>query len=106
VCASTPQQGDQVDASHDAMMLARPMAVDQVDLLRVGFVERGIVPNKQTRCPVDQRWRFLPQRGGIGVMAMEQARQGVMGGAAGAGGWQRAASVQETTRGAATRKLM
>ena len=42
-----PDDGDQVDAPDDPLVLARPVAADQVDLLGVVLIERRVVEDQQ-----------------------------------------------------------
>src|SRR3954451_9942557 len=78
VCAITPEQGDQIDATHHTMVLARPVAMDEGNLLGIRLVERSIVDDQETIMQDDMLLGFVPERRRIGVEAMEQAGQGIM----------------------------
>lgn len=72
-------------------MLAAPMARDQLHLLGLGFVQRGVVQQQQTAVAHLRRHqllRFMPQRLGVGRLSGQQAGEGIMSRC-------RAASVQE-----------
>ena len=78
VCAITLQQGDQVDTRNHAMVLARPVAMDQRNLLGIGFVEGSVVDDQETIMQDDMLLCLVPERRGIGSEAMEEAGQGIM----------------------------
>jgi hypothetical protein len=74
-----PQQGGQVDAADDGVVLAGPVAGDQVDRLGVGLVQGRIVKDQQTAPAVDQRVSLPPQDLGVGLQAEQEPRERVMG---------------------------
>ena len=67
VCAITPQQGDQVDATDHAMMFARPVAMHQLDLLGIRLVQRGVVEDQELIVQDDVLAGLSPERGGSGA---------------------------------------
>jgi hypothetical protein len=79
VCAMTPQQRDQVDARDNTMVFARPVPMDQFNVLSIGFVERGVIDNQEASVQRDMPLSLVPERCGVRVKAMEQAGQDVMG---------------------------
>ncbi len=46
--AFDPQQGEQLDAANDLVVLARPLAADQLELLGVELIERAVVDDQDT----------------------------------------------------------
>src|SRR2546421_487200 len=74
-----PQQGDEVDALDDAVMLARPVALDQVDAPRVGLVQHGVIQDQNAGTQDYLGLRLAPEGVGIGFEAMQQPREGVVG---------------------------
>lgn len=84
VRASTPHERDQVNARDNTMMLARPMAMDQRDLVSIGFIEGGIIDNQQPAPQVHLGLSFFPQRDWVGVPPLEEPGESVAGRPAGA----------------------
>ncbi|CAA9345294.1 MAG: hypothetical protein AVDCRST_MAG93-6855 [uncultured Chloroflexia bacterium] len=78
VCTITPQKRDQIDAGDHAMMLARPVTMDQFDSPGIGLVQGGVIDNQETIMQRDVLFGLIPERCWVGVEAMEQAGQGVM----------------------------
>ena len=74
-----PQQGQQVDALDDAVVLARPVPADQVDLAGVGLVQGGVVEDQDAVVEADLGPGLLPEGLGVGLQAGQQAVEGVMG---------------------------
>jgi hypothetical protein len=106
VRAVAPQQGDQVDAADNAVVLAGPVTVDEFDFGGIGLVQRGVIHDQDAGVAVNMLLGLVPERGRIGLDAVEQACGRIVGCRAGRSGWTRAASVQVKTSGEATRKLM
>ena len=52
--------------------------MDQLDLVRVGLVERGIVHDQYPASPLHLRFDLVPQRGGVRFETMQQAGEGVV----------------------------
>src|SRR5215204_6257946 len=77
--AVCPQQRNQVDAAHHRVVLARPVARHQLDLLGVGLVQSRVVYDQDALAQADLRARFRPQRRGVRLHAMQQTRESVMG---------------------------
>src|SRR3954451_3726390 len=78
VCAITPQQGDQVDARDDAMVLARPVAMDQVNLLSIGLIKGSIVDDQEPIIQDNMLPGLVPEWRGGRVETMEQTRESIM----------------------------
>jgi hypothetical protein len=74
-----PDQGDQVDAPDDPLVLTRPVAADQVDLLGVVLVQSRVVEDEQAPLAVDHRAGLVPERGGVGLQPMQEPGEGVVG---------------------------
>ena len=79
-----PDESNEVDAVDDGVMLARPVPGDQVHLPGVGFVERRVVTDEDAFRSINERGDFLPQSGGIGFEAVQEAGEGIVGGRIGA----------------------
>lgn len=106
--ALSPNQRQKIDAANHTSMLAAPMARNQIYLLRIGLVQRGVVENQQTafghgatRAAQDSL-RFDPQRLWIKRSSCQQARVGVMSGVFQAVGL--ALSGLDTTKGGLSRQ--
>ncbi len=63
-CTLGPEQRNQVDALHHAVMLATPMPRHQLDLPRLGLVQGGVVHHQHPPLVRDQLLGLLPQVGG------------------------------------------
>ena len=83
VCAVTPQQGDQIDARDHAMVLARPMAMDERDVLGIGLVQRRVVNDQEPVVQDDMLLGLHPERRWIRLQALKEAGQRIMGSTAG-----------------------
>ena len=70
------------------------------------LVQHGVVDDEHAAAFADQRADFLPQRGGVGLEAVQQPGEGVVGRGAIARGLHRAASVAEQALGVARRNWM
>jgi len=55
-----PQERREVDALHNRVVLAAPMACDQTHLLDMGLVECAVVYDQKPVCSSDKRLDFLP----------------------------------------------
>ncbi len=75
-----PDQRDQVDAPHHAVMFATPVPRHQFDLPRIGLVQGGVVHHQHPALRRHQLLGLLPQLGGVAGLALQQARKGIMGG--------------------------
>ena len=53
--------------------------MDQRHFLGIRLVERRIVDDQHAACPIDERSDFLPEGGGIGFEAVQEAGEGIMG---------------------------
>ena len=62
------------------VVLARPVAADQVDLPGVGLVQGGVVEDQDAAVDVNQGSRLLPEVLGVGLQAGQQPGEGVVGG--------------------------
>jgi hypothetical protein len=74
-----PQQRNQVDAAHHPMMFTRPVARHQLDLLRIRLIQGRVVYDKDALAQAHLAARFLPQRVGVRLKAVEQAGESIMG---------------------------
>ena len=74
-----PEQGRQVDAPDDCVVLAGPVPGDQVDRLGIRFVERRIVDDQHAAGAVDQGPGFLPEGLRVGLQAEQEPGEGVVG---------------------------
>ena len=63
--AVRPQERNQVDAAHHRVVLARPVAHNQLDLLRIGLVQGRVVYDKDASGQADLSARLRPQRRGV-----------------------------------------
>src|SRR5262245_36096767 len=79
-----PQQGDQVDALDDPVVLARPVAADQLDELSVGLVQHAIIDDQDASGQIDLSPGLLPEGFRVGLEAVQQPGEGVVGGGLGA----------------------
>ena len=75
-----PDQADQVDAPDHRLVLARPVAMDRLDLLGVELVERGVVEDQDAVVLLDQRLDLAVEGLGVGLEPVEQPGVGVVGG--------------------------
>ena len=76
----SPEQSDQIDARDYMMVLARPVTMDQLDVLGIRFVECRIIDDEAIM-KGDMLLGLVPERSGIGVESVEQTGQGLMGSA-------------------------
>ena len=74
-----PEQSDKIDAVDATMMLAAPVLMNQFDMPSMGLVEGAVVKDQKTRIGLNKRFRFVPQRLGIGRLSLKQAGISVMG---------------------------
>lgn len=77
--AVRPEQRNQVDAAHHGVVLARPMARHQLDLLRVGLVQGRVVYDKDASGQADLRPGLRPQRLSVRLKAVQQAGECIVG---------------------------
>ena len=81
-CTLGPEQRYQVDALHHARpegtRLATPMPRHQLDLPRIGLVQGGVVHHQDPALARDQLLGLLPQVGGVGGLALQQAGEGIV----------------------------
>jgi hypothetical protein len=77
--AVRPQQRNQVDAADNRMVLARPVAHNQLDLLRLGLVQSRVVDEQDALAQADLGDGLSPERLGVRFKAMEQAGESIMG---------------------------
>ena len=63
------------------MVLARPVTMDQLDVLGIRFVECRIIDDEEAIMKGDMFLGLVPERSGIGVESVEQTGQGIMGSA-------------------------
>jgi hypothetical protein len=74
----------QVDAPHDALVLAGEVAADQLDLFALGLVQGGVVQHQGPALEAAQlRPGLLPEFAGAAAGARQQAAEGVVGRVAG-----------------------
>ena len=73
-----PKQGQQVDALHHGLVLARPVARDQAHVPGVGLVPRRVVEHQHPAAERNQAPRFLPARGRVRLQPVQQARVGIV----------------------------
>ena len=62
------------------MVLAGPVAGDQLDVVGIGFIECGIINDQHTADELDLSLGLGPEDGGVGFEAMEQPRERIVGG--------------------------
>jgi len=62
VASVSPDQDDQTDPFDDFAMVATPLGVSQLDLLRMDFVEDGIIYNKPSDAFLNKRFNLSPKR--------------------------------------------
>ncbi len=87
-----PQQRNQIDAIHHCVMFARPVPMDEGNLLGTRLVERAVVHDQHAARTIHERGDLLPESGGIGFEAVQKPGEGIVGGASARRGWTRAAS--------------
>jgi hypothetical protein len=75
-----PHQGHEVDAGHNPVMFARPLAMYQGNRARIRFVQGGIVNHQQTARAIDKQFGLLPQRRGIRREPLQEATDAFMRG--------------------------
>ncbi len=61
------------------MMCARPVAVNQFNVLRIGLIQGRVIHNQQPAVQHDVLLRLLPEGRRIRREAVEEAGQGIMG---------------------------
>jgi hypothetical protein len=92
-----PHQADQIDATDDRLVLARPVAMDRLDRLGVELVEGRVVEDQDAIGLVDQRLDLSVEDLGVGLDSVKHASIGVMCGWVASG--RLTASGLATTRG-------
>lgn len=75
-----PHQRHQIDPAHDSMMLARPVAADQLDLTGREMVQRRIVKDQEAIIERHFGLSLVPQGLRVWLQAMEQAGKGIVRG--------------------------
>jgi hypothetical protein len=95
-----PEQGDEVDAPDDPLMLARPVAGDEGDLVGVGLVQGRVIDDQDAARLPHGGLDLGPEGRGVGLEPVQQPGEGVVrrrprsvglhGGGLGAGGGARA----------------
>ena len=73
-----PEQRDQVDPADGLVVLARPMARDQSDVLGVGLGERGVVQHQGTAGSLHGGLGLGPLGVGVGLQPVEESVEGVV----------------------------
>lgn len=94
---------------HHGVVLAGPVAGDELDRLGVGLVEGRVIDDEDAVVEADVVPGLAPQFGRVGLEAVQQAGEGVVGrGVVGSGrsGWTLAASVAVYALGVAMRNCM
>ena len=69
----------------DGVVLAGPVAADEVDVAGVRLVQHGVVQDQDAGREIDLGLRLLPERLGVRLEAVQQAGEGVVGRRAGPG---------------------
>ena len=101
-----PEQGHQVDPLDHGVVLAGPVAGDELDGLGVRLVEGRVVDDEDAVVEADVVPGLAPERLGVGLEAVQQSGEGVVGRGSGRSGWTLAASVAVYTLGVAMRNCM
>ena len=73
-----PEQGDEVDALHDLLVLARPVPAHQLDLGAIGLVQGRVIQDEAAGRAVHQGLNILPESAAVGGLAQQQASPAVM----------------------------
>ena len=82
-----------VDALHHGVVLAGPVAGDQLDGLGVGLVEGRVVDDEDAVVAADVVPGLAPEHLGVGFEAVQESGEGVWAGGSGRSGWTLAAPV-------------
>ncbi len=68
----------------DRVVLTRPVPMDEANRGSIRLVEGRVIGDQHAVRQVDERCDFPPEGGGIGNEAMQEAREGIVGGGVGA----------------------
>jgi hypothetical protein len=77
--AIRPEQGDEADAPHNALVFAAPMPMHQFHVPGMGFVQGTVVYDEQSRLEAHEGLCLGPQRLGVRRLSCEQAGISIMG---------------------------
>ena len=73
-----PPQRHEIDALHDAVMFARPVAGDQLDLAGVRLIQSRVIKDEDAVKQIDLSFSLLPHGVRVRFKTMQQASEGVV----------------------------